>query len=258
MAILDPELESLTDELVIDGQDLVDAVDAAEAEAQARRDVWAWITAAVSTVDEVDRLTPIKPFPTATCGACARYIGGRPTACDRCRGPVTPIAYLPHLARQWQRADPPILLVPKARRMRLTWLYVACHLWLALTQRHANVFFVSSKEEKSAELVERARGILARLPRTGALWAPSVSKQSPPTLAFPDLGSTILGIAEGPEQLRQYTSTAILADEFGTYMNPRAAYSAMKPTLEGGGRLTIVSSAWPGAWAEMVRGELLA
>jgi hypothetical protein len=241
--------EDLTDWL----SDL-DLVDASLANS---RDIWHWLSTAVLTVDELDAATPVKPFPTGACRACSRYVGSASLSCPACGAPVEDMAYLRDLARQWQSAEPPLLLVPKARRMRLTWLFVACHVWLALQRSHANIFFVSSKEEKSAELVERARGIVARLPSAGGGGRLVEHRVSPPTVRWLESGSQIMGVAEGADQLRQYTATAILADEFGTWAWPRAAFSSMRPCIDGGGRLTLLSSAWPGTWAEMIRGEFL-
>jgi hypothetical protein len=221
------------------------------------RDPWRWIAECVTTVDELDALTPVKPFPTAVCVSCPRYVGGcDPAQCPTCGTSLQPLTYLHDLATQWASATPPLLLVPKARRMRLTWLFVACHVWLALHRPHANVFFVSSKEDKSAELVERASGILSRLPEVGGGGRVIERRNGPPSLRL-DNGALILGVAEGADQLRQFTATAILADEFGTWVWPRAAYSAMRPCIDGGGRLTLLSSAWPGTWAEMIKGEFL-
>jgi hypothetical protein len=220
-------------------------------------DVWTWVVDCVTTVDELDPSTPIKPFPTQVCPDHAQYAGGAAvTACPTCTRPMSPLAYLRDLARQWQSSAPPLLLIPKARRMRLTWLMVACHVWLACHRPHANVFFVSSKEDKSAELIERARGILARLPALGGGGQVIVPRASPPSLRLEN-GALLMGVAEGADQLRQYTATAILADEFGTWNWPRAAYTAMRPTIDGGGRLTLLSSAWPGTWGDMIKGEFL-
>jgi hypothetical protein len=137
------------------------------AAARYRDDVWAWISECVTTVDELDARTPIKPFPTRVCVRCSTYEGGVETTCIRCGDATRPLIYLRELAHQWQSAKPPLLVVPKARRMKLSWLFVACHVWGALHWPHAKVFFVSSKEEKSGELVERAHGILSRLPPHG-------------------------------------------------------------------------------------------
>jgi hypothetical protein len=235
---------------------LLDEVEAIHRAALYRADPWAWLSDCVTTVDELDAANPIKAFPVAVCRPCARYVGGGVSQCPTCTGSLAPLTYLRDLARQVAAGVPPLLLVPKARRMRMTWCFVAVHVWLALQRPHANVFFVSSKEEKSAELVERAHGILLRLPVEGGGGALVERKNGPPSLRL-DNGALIMGVAEGADQLRQYTATAILADEFGTWQWPRQAFSAMRPCIDGGGRLTLLSSAWPGTWAEMIRGEFL-
>jgi hypothetical protein len=244
--------------VIANARDVLDDLDFVERSLACARDPWIWLSTCVTTVDELDPSTPVKPFPTHVCVTCARYHGGLDVRqCAACGGPVRLLTYLRDLARQWQTATPPLLLVPKARRMRLTWCFVALHVWLALQRPHANIFFVSSKEEKSAELVERARGILARLPEHGGGGRPLESRMGPPSVRLIDTNASITGVAEGADQLRQFTSTAILADEFGTWQWPRAAYAAMRPTMDGGGRITILSSAWPGFWAELIRGEAL-
>ena len=249
-AQLPPELAALD-------ADLLEAdLDYVTRERACRADPWYWLATAVSTVDEVDATRPIKPFPTHACPTCVRYHGGlRPEAC--CDGDTRELTYLKLLARQFDDATPPLLLIPKARRMRLTWLCVALHLRLCLWRTHARVFFVSSKEDKSAELVERAAGILARLPTWAGGGVPSRQSSAPPTLYLDATESQIIGVAEGADQLRQYTATAILADEFGTWQWPRLAYAAMRPCIDGGGRLTLVSSAYPGFWRDLITGDAL-
>jgi hypothetical protein len=234
-------------------------LDRVDAERRYRADAWAWVRECVWTVDELDPRTPIKAFPVAVCLGCGRYAGHGATRCAGCHddGRLARLDYLEVLTRQWQSGSPALLLVPKARRMRLTWLFVALHVWLAWTRPLARIFFVSSKEEKSAELIERARGILARLPKDTLGPIPLLAKNSPPEVTLQSTGAKILGVPEGSDQLRQYTATAILADEFGTWEWPRSAFAAMRPCIDGGGRLTLLSSAWPGFWRELVAGEAL-
>jgi hypothetical protein len=221
------------------------------------RDPWAWLTECVTTIDELDPAQPVKPFPVAACRACARYLGAAEGACcGRCGGSAAPLAYLRHLAESWHRAEPPILIVPKARRMLLTWLFCALNAWLAWTRPYAKVFLVSNKEQKSAELLDRVHGILERLPPDRCAPLSIARTLSPPLLQL-DNNAMVFGVAEGADQLRQYTATSVLADEVGTWTWPRAAYTSMKPTTDAGGRITLVSSAYPGFFAELVRGEIL-
>lgn len=241
-------------------------------------DPWTWIEDCVWTKDEADTKRPLKRFPVAGCARCRVYFGakegelreatvgpqsdesghGRPphVRCPACKGDLAKLAYLENIARRWEKADPPILLVPKSRRMRISWLMVALHTWLAVTHRGAAVFIVSSKEEKSAELVSRCEHILRYVPRVAFRVPGFRVHRRPPRIEFPSLGSQIVGIPEGPDQLRQFTATAIYFDEFGFWKWPRASYAAARPCIEGGGRLTIVSSAAPGFWKSLVSGEV--
>jgi hypothetical protein len=220
-------------------------------------DAWAWVAECVTTVDQLDPAHPIKPFPVGVCVACTQYVGhAQRTTCPQCGARPSPLTYLETLARQWQSGTPTLQIVIKARRMRLSWLYVALHTWGALHWPHANVFIVSEKEAKSEELIERARGILARLPEAGGGGRVVETRSSPPSIRL-DNGALMMGVAEGASQLRQYSSTAVFCDEFGFWMNPRETFSALRPTIDGGGRLTIVSSAYPGFLKELVAGEAL-
>lgn len=251
-----------------------------------KADCWAWIADCVWTRDEARPQEPIKPFPVAVCLDCRRYVGQAEARTDlawpgppaplrvagRCgREPthrLEPIAYLPFLARQWQAAPnpDPVLAIPKPRRMLLSWLMAATHTWLPLFHPYVNAFLISTKEEKSGELVNRCAHILAMLPERAGWpaslvprWTPGhfvPGTRHPLVVSFPDTGSAIRGVAEGPDQLRQYTATAILADEVGTWKWPRATYTAMQPCIQGGGKIALVSSAYPGFWRSVVSGEL--
>jgi len=236
------------------------AAERARRAAAAPSAIWDWITRAVWTIDEADLKRPIKPFPAAACVPCQRYLAGwESDECPQCGAPGSPLTYLRLIAEQWATGAPPLLLVPKARRMRISWLMVACHVWLAVHHKAAAIYIVSSKEGKSRELVDRAEGILRRMVPVGGAAVPrwTVAKD-PPTITFPDLGSKIVGVPEGADQLRQYTATAILCDEFATWAWARASYVAMKPTIEGGGRITVVSSAYPGFFLSLISGEVAA
>jgi hypothetical protein len=140
--------------------------------------------------------------------------------------------------------------------MLLSWTACAWHTWLALYQPHSKVFLISEKQEKSAELLDRCQGILERLPEDRCARPKMHRTLAPPVLTL-DNGAAIYGMAEGSDVMRQYTATAALCDELAHWAWPRASYSALKPTVDGGGRLTIVSSAAPGYFAELVRGEAL-
>jgi hypothetical protein len=165
-----------------------------------------------------------------------------------------PLAYLETLTREWQHGTHNVLIVPKARRMKLTWAFCAMGAWLALWQAHSVTLLVSQKEEKSRDLLERVAGIYARLPEDRCLRPRYRHTDAPPKLVLEN-DSMILGVAEGSDQVRSYTANYILADEAAHSSNLRAAYTAMLPATEGGGKLVLLSSPAPGYLRELCTGE---
>lgn len=197
--------------------ELVMDLELAQRKAQARyaADPWAFVTECVQTLDQIRGA--VRPFP--------------------------PKEHLEYLTRVWQQERECVVI--KSRRMTVTWLYVALYYWLARFRPGSKIAFCARKEGKdesegSAELVWRAKFIHDHLPPT---LAPVEIDYHFCRLAFPETHSEIIGVAQGSDQLRQMTLTGVLADEFGFWERDRQTYQALRPTMEGGGRLTIVSSA---------------
>ena len=175
----------------------------------------------VYTLDSTDLLQPVKPFPAHP--------------------------WLKLMAEKW--LEEPLFASFKSRRMTITWLMVFLHLWLAMFREGASVFFVSDKEEKSDELIDRAHFIYNNIPSTSML--KPLCKRSYCYLEFPGLNSYIHGVPQGADQLRQYTATAILNDEFAFWSKGRETFMASKPTIDGGGKVTLISSPMEGFFKEL-------
>ena len=165
------------------------------------------------TNDQADILNPFKLFPTNP--------------------------WLKIVTSLW--LDSRLVVIPKSRRLLLSWLMVFLHLHLAMYNQGVSVYFVSDKEEKSDELVKRAEFIIRNIPDDKFLKPKFVGTYC--YLDFPGLNSFIHGIPMGADQLRQYTATAIFGDEMGSWEKGRETYMASIPTIQGGGRFTGVSSA---------------
>jgi len=173
------------------------------------------------TLDEADLQQPVKEFPHEP--------------------------WLEYVMQEWM--DHKLFAIPKSRRMMQTWTMAVCHLWLAMFHEGANVFLVSDKEEKSDALVKRCEFIFDHIPSGRILLPKKRSKFC--LMEFPGLNSFIRGVPQGAGQLRQYTATALMFDEFAFWERGRETLSASKPTIEGGGRLTIISSAQEGAFQDV-------
>lgn len=195
------------------------------------RNPWEFLRDCVYTLDQVDQAHPIKPFPTD-------------------------LEYLEFLTHVWQREK--LIAIPKSRRMTCSWLFIALYTWDTIFHTGRYNAFVSKKEDDSGELVARAEFIFNKIPRwriprplLPKLENGKMSKQ-PPILNFPEINSKIQGFPQGADQMRQFTFSRMLFDEWAFWEQAQTAYSAAKPTLDGGGSLVGISSRSPGFFKKVV------
>lgn len=195
-----------------------------------KRDPWEFLTKMVFTKDEVDRQNPIKRFPAH-------------------------LSYQKLYMRLWQKY--PKIIVPKSRRMMMSWTNIALYVWDTMFNVGRQQAFVSKKETDSHELIERAKFIVEHLDYE------YIPKELLPKhnckfgeLSFPEIESRIMGFPSGADQLRQFTFSGMLFDEAAFWDNAEEAYSSSVPTIEGGGRMTLISSPAPGFFKRIVFDEL--
>lgn len=185
---------------------------------------WPFLCEQVLTEDPHDPSGKIKPFPA--------------------------IPYLERITNIWLVEKR--LLVPKSRRMLVSWLFISLYVWLLLFHDHEHIYFAARKEGRnesqgSLELVKRAKFVINNL-RT---FVPPRTIQKRGHISCPSTSSEIEAVAEGSNQLRQLAATAIFADEFGFWEKARETYAAALPTIEASGRFTGVSSAHPGFFHDL-------
>ena len=163
--------------------------------------------------------------------------------------------YAELLTRRWQTQ--PLLAVAKSRRMVVTWLFVALNYHLARFTPLSKVAFMARKlgrteTEGSCELVRRAlfihRHVPASLPATEVEYSIGL-------LRFSN-GSEIVALGEGEEQARQHTFSSVMADEVAWWEHAYDTWVALRPTVEGGGRITAISSAGPGFFKDLCHDQL--
>ena len=198
-------------------------------------DPWAFLRDCVFTLDQVSNDSAIKAFPSY-------------------------LEYIEFLAKLWLRE--PLLAVPKSRRMICSWTFISLYMHDTIMRSGRFNAFVSKKEDDSGDLISRAEFIYKnipewRIPRAllPVLKNGKMSKQ-PPVLEFEDIYSKIQGFPQGSDQMRQFTLSGMLFDEWAFWDDAQASYSAAKPTLDGGGRLTGISSRSPGFFKKIVFDQL--
>ncbi len=197
--------------------------------ARIREDPWEFLTSCVFTLDQADEAMPIKKFPA--------------------------YPYLKLYCRIWQKEKR--ILVPKSRRMFMSWMNLGLFLWDTMWHVGRAQAFVSKKEDDANELLKKCVFILEHIPpdivppELIPKWHHVFGK-----LSFEEINSNISGYPQGADQLRQFTLSGILADEMAFWSEAEAMYASSMPTLEGGGRFTGISSPAPGFFRRLVHDEL--
>lgn len=145
----------------------------------------------------------------------------------------------------------PIWLIEKSRQLMVTWECCLYALWVAKYQKNRLVFIQSKKEESAANLVFNADPTQARISfmetnlpeelRSKVTWSYGRA-------IFTETGSSIQAIPEGGDQIRSYTPSLVISDEIAFQPEFEAAWSAIKPCIDGGGQFIGVSTANSGAY----------
>lgn len=179
--------------------------------ARVKVDPWFFCTNFVWTLDTHDAINPKKKIPNKD--------------------------YLRIVTEEWSNSS--LIAVPKSRQMMISWLMVALHYWTAAYHHGRFVFFQSKKEEDADVLLDRALFIHNNVPD----WLRPTGKKSYCNFVFPMIDSQIKAVSQSPDAIRMHTASAILSDESAFQPYARDAYAAAKPTIDGGGKLTLISTA---------------
>ena len=197
-----------------------------------RKDPWAFIHSACLTVDEADE-GKVKRFPDKQ--------------------------YLKRIAELAEQE--PILCIPKSRRMMMTWDCLAIILWEGMYHDNQMIFVQSKKFDDSAYLLgeQRLMFMYNNLPHDRHNFPTLVKKISSDKgyslLRFSN-GTTYVAVAEGADQLRQYTASRVYCTEMAFWDSAELTWMALRPVIQGGGKILIDSSANPGFFSKIVNESL--
>lgn len=131
-----------------------------------------------------------------------------------------------------------LTIILKARQLGLSWLVLCYALWLMLFRPAATVLIFSKRDEEAIELLDvRLKGIYERLPSWMQCRAVVASDKHNWRLsngsraqAFPTTGG------------RSYTGTLAIVDEADFVPDLDGLLNAVKPTIDAGGQMVMVSS----------------
>jgi hypothetical protein len=191
-----------------------------------KRNPLLWLRDCVKTIDEHDLTAPVKPFT------------------------IKP--YTPFLVNAFMTE--PRHYVAKSRQIMATWTHAALALHTAQFFPYRKVFVISKKEQDAHELVKRIRHIYSAQPRWLQEMCPldkKINDQPQGTLTFRH-GSEMRGLPQGADQIRMHTASLILIDEASFLDELEETYGACAPSVAGGGKIVVFSSAGSSYFGSMV------
>lgn len=141
------------------------------------------------------------------------------------------------------RTEPKVWVL-KARRLGLTWLALHYAYWLAAFADDGidgRVLVFCKHKSDASKLLDRIKAIHSRLP---AYLKPTTGKDSATTFALTDRRVEIVTLAGTEAAARQETASLVILDEFAFTRNgsARGVWTAVQPTIEGGGQLIGIST----------------
>lgn len=134
-----------------------------------------------------------------------------------------------------------LLVILKARQLGISWLCCAYALWICIFKPGSLVLLFSMGAREAYELARRIKVMYERLPQWVRDQCP-LEQQSLHKLVWKN-GSTIRSLAATKSAGRSFTATLVLMDEAAFMANGEELYNALKPTIDGGGQLFVVSTA---------------
>jgi hypothetical protein len=129
-------------------------------------------------------------------------------------------------------------VILKARQLGISWLCAGYALWLMLFRPAATVLLFSRRDEEAAQLLGfRLRGMFQRLPES--LLLPHVERDSAHELRLANGSAALAFPTTGG---RSYTATLAIVDEADFAGDLDALLNAVKPTVDAGGQIVLLST----------------
>ena len=201
----------------------------------------------MATADDRDPPDPAVEF--AKCAADPAYFADTYGVIDDTQGLGDGSGEMPfrlwpaQVGALWTLLVERLVIILKARQLGFSWLCCVYALWLCMFQSGKNVLFFSKGQPESDELLRRVKVLYERLPA----W---LREHCP--LAKPP-NTTLIEWANG-SRIRSYPATKnagtgeaaslVVMDEAAKIVWADDLYTNLKPTIDGGGQIVILSSAF--------------
>lgn len=134
------------------------------------------------------------------------------------------------------------VLILKARQLGISWLCCAYALWLCLFAPGKVVLLFSQGEVEALELLRRVKALYTRLPAWLRDAVPAIARDNTTECGWSN-GSHVRSLPATQKSGRSFTASLVILDEAAHLQWADQLYTALKPTIDGGGQLVVLSTA---------------
>lgn len=155
---------------------------------------------------------------------------------------------LPYLRELiWRMETEQMLFVEKSRQMMATNAAMGFAYWYAASQPGRQCYVRAERREQAIDILQRCRFIHINLPEwlRPDIALGDLDKQDKSKLVFAN-GSFIQALSSGPHKIRSTTASLIVDDEVAFWGDYMESFAAAMPSVEGGGKLFALTTAYPG------------
>lgn len=177
--------------------------------------------------------------------SCSYFLNNYGHIYDATLGDWVPFALWPDQERALRDiVENRLTIVLKARQLGLTWLCLGVALWKMLFHPAATALLFSRREEEASMLVNRLRGMYKRIQNieiAGEMTLPSPAKVTTDNTLVWELSNGSLAHGFPTTAGDSYTATYAMVDEADLVPDLDTLMNAVKPTIDGGGQMVLLS-----------------
>lgn len=142
----------------------------------------------------------------------------------------------------WALMTRRLIIILKARQLGISWICCWYALWLCLWQDGKVVLLFSKGQAEANELLRRIKDLYDRLPDWMRAAGPALAKDNTEELVWAN-GSRVRSLPASQGAGRGHTASLVILDEAAFLQFADQLYTALKPTIDAGGQLVIISTA---------------
>lgn len=142
----------------------------------------------------------------------------------------------------WALMTTRLVVILKARQLGISWICCWYALWLCFFQPGKVVLCFSKGQSEANELLRRIKDLYDRLPDWMRQAGPALIKGNTEELVWAN-GSRVRSLPASQGAGRGHTASLVILDEAAFLQFADQLFTALKPTIDAGGQLVVISTA---------------